>query len=111
MSPLDEKRMITVTHGLKEFELAVDSVLYVAMKRNYAEIHVAGGDVYTARMTMGQLETALGDGFLKLHRSYLVSAMAIHDITDTVNLSNGDQLHFVHRRKGAIEEQLKEMQK
>ena len=97
--------MITVTHGLKEFELAVDSVLYVAMKRNYAEIHV-----YTARMTMGQLETALGDGFLKLHRSYLVSAMAIHDITDTVNLSNGDQLHFVHRRKGAIEEQLKEMQ-
>ena len=111
MSPLDEKRMITVTHGLKEFELAVDSVLYVAMKRNYAEIHVAGGEVYTARMTMGQLETALGDGFLKLHRSYLVSAMAIHDITDTVNLSNGDQLHFVHRRKGAIEEQLKEMQK
>ena len=58
MSPLDEKRMLTVTHGLKEFELAVDSVLYVAMKRNYAEIHVAGGDVYTARMTMGQLETA-----------------------------------------------------
>lgn len=36
------------------------------------------------QITLEQLESTLGDSFLKVHRSRLVSVMAIHDITDKV---------------------------
>lgn len=45
-------------------------------------------------MTLGELEDKLGDGFIKIHRGCLVSAMAVHDITKKINLSNGESLSY-----------------
>ena len=50
-------------------------------------------------MTLSELEEELGDGFIKVHRGCIVSAMAIHDITDNINLNNGESLYIRYERK------------
>ena len=103
---MQDTKHITILSNRKEVTLTVSSILYVLMKGNNAEIHTFGHKVYKTRMTMNELESTLGDGFLKVHRSCLVSAMAVHDITDKINLSNGESLDYVVRKKKEIIAQL-----
>ena len=76
-----------------------------------AEIHVSGDKIYETRMTLSQLEEKLGDGFIKVNRGCIVSAMAIHDITDNINLNNGESLIYTIRKKNQIIEQFRSKQK
>ena len=108
---MQEERYITILSNRRKIVLSVSSVLYVLMIGKKAEIHVSGGRVYETRLGLGQLEEALGEGFLKVHRGCLVSAMAIHDITDTVNLSSGESLEYARRKRGAIIEQFRAIQR
>lgn len=82
--------------------LGVSTILYVIMAGKKAEIHVSGGKVYETRMNIGEIEEYLGDGFIKVHRGCIVSVMAIHDITDNINLSNGESLIYTKRKKNQI---------
>lgn len=50
----------------------------------------------------------LGEGFFKPHRSRLVSVLAVHDITDKVNLNNGERIGYVARRKKELIAELNE---
>ena len=111
VSGLQDTKHITILSNRKEVTLTVSSILYVLMKGNNAEIHTFGYKVYKTRMTMNELENTLGDGFLKVHRSCLVSVMAVHDITDKINLSNGESLDYVLRKKKEIIAQLHAKQK
>lgn len=108
---MPEERYITILSNRRKIVLSVSSILYVLMTGKSAEIHASGGKVYETRMGIGQLEEALGEGFLKIHRGCLVSAMAIHDITDTVNLSSGQSLEYAQRKRGAIIEQFRAIQR
>lgn len=108
---MQEEKSITIFFNKKELVLNVGEILYVIMKRNYSEIHVSGGKVYNARMTLMELEGKLGDDFILVHRSILVSAMAIHDVSDKIYLSNGETLQYVVRKKKEIVSRLKEIQR
>ena len=108
---MQEEKSITIFFNKKEFVLNVGEILYVIMKRNYSEIHVSGGKVYNARMTLMELEGKLGDDFILVHRSILVSAMAIHDVRDKIYLSNGETLKYVVRKRKEIVSRLKEIQR
>ena len=108
---MQEERYITILSNRRKIVLSVSSVLYVLMIGKKAEIHVSGGKVYETRLGLGQLEEALGEGFLKVHRGCLVSAMAIHDITDHINLNNGESLIYTIRKKKQIIAQLQEARK
>lgn len=83
-----------------------DTIRYIQMKRNYAEVHLTNGAVFTSRITMEELEQHLGDDFIKIHRSCLVAVRAIHNVEDTVVLNSGEQLEYVVRQKKRILEQL-----
>ena len=56
-----------------EVSIKTDTILYVFMEKNIAEIHASGDMVYKARMTLSELEDQLGDGFIRIHpdASYL----------------------------------------
>ena len=69
------------------------------MRKAIFMLETSDGKVYKSLITLERLESTLGDSFLKVHRSRLVSVMAIHDITDKVNLNNGERLGYVARRK------------
>jgi len=91
--------------------LGIRTILYVLMINKIAEIHVSGGKIYQTRMTLSELEEKLGDGFIKVHRGCIVSAMAIHDISDNINLNNGESLIYTIRKKNQIIEQFRSKQK
>lgn len=103
---MEKVKYITVRSGKKELLLDAGKILYVQMARNVASIHLLGGTVYEMRMTLAELEKELGDSFIKVHRSCLVSAMAIHEIDGKIHLINGESLDYVVRRKKEIQEQL-----
>ena len=108
---MKEAKFITVISNKRKIVLNVNTILYVLMMGRNAEIHVSGGKIYETRMTISKLEKELGDDFIKVHRGCVVSAMAIHDITDNINLSNGESLTYTIRKKNEIIEQFHEKQK
>ena len=108
VSVLPEASSITIISNRKKLVLGVSTVLYVLMTGKNAEIHAAGGKVYRTKMSLSELEAQLSDGFIKAHRGCLVSAMAIHDVTDVINLSNGETLAYTLRKKNEIIAQLYE---
>ena len=108
---MQEIKNITIISKKRKVVLNISTILYVLMVGNNAEIHISGDKVYETRMTLGELEKILGEGFIKVHRGCIVSAMAIHDITDTINLSNGESLTYTVRKKSEIIAQFHKKQK
>lgn len=108
---MQEAKYITVISNGKKTVLGISTILYVLMINKVVEIHVSGGKIYQTRMTLSELEGKLGDGFIKTHRGCLVSAMAIHDISDNINLNNGESLIYTIRKKTQIIEQFRSKQK
>ena len=108
---MQEGKYITIISNGKKIVLGVSTILYVLMIKKVAEIHISGGKIYETRMTISQLEEKLGEGFLKAHRGCLVSVMAIHEITDKINLNNGESLIYTIRKKNQIIEQFHSKQK
>ena len=104
-------RNITILSNKTKIVLNVGTILYVLMIGNVAEIHVSGGKVYETRMTLHELAELLGDDFIKAHRGCIVSVMAIHEITDKIQLNNGESLIYTVRKKNEIIEQFREKQK
>lgn len=102
---MQKESSITILSNKKEVVLSSSSILYILMNSNAAEIHLCGGKICETRMTLCELEKKLGDGFIKIHRGCLVSVMAIHDISDKINLSNGESLIYTARKKKQILEE------
>lgn len=102
---------ITITAGKKQATLSTSTILYVLMKRNVAAIHTVSGEVFCTRMTLAALEEQLGEGFLKVSRSALVSVMAVHEVGERIELSNGEQLDYTVRNRSEIVAQLRARQK
>ena len=108
---MQEEKIITIISNRKKIILSISTILYVFVQGKNTEVHVSGGKVYDTRMTLEYFEKNLGDDFLKVHRGCLVSAMAIHDITDKINLSNGETLEYTMRKKNEIIERVSSKQK
>jgi len=95
-------RTLDITTKWQHVKLNVGRILYVIMQKQDAEIHLYGGKIYTTRITCGELKEQLGEDFLEIRRGCLVSAITIQNITETVNLINGEALKYTIRRKKEI---------
>lgn len=102
---------LTITVNRKRIMLNVNTILYADAQRNDAQIHLLDGTVYRTRITLSALEKGLGEGFLKVGRHRLVSVMAIHSVTDTINLITGEALSYPPQRKSQLRSQLASRQK
>ena len=66
---------ITIISSRKKIVLGVSSILYVFVVGKNTQIHILGEKVYETKMSLNCLEKELGDGFIRVHRGCLVSAM------------------------------------
>lgn len=108
---MPELNHITIRSDNRDVVLNISTILYVLMKKNYAEIHTFSGRRYMTRATLNELEQALGDSFLKVSRGCLVSVMAIHDITHVIELTNGESLSYPARNRNEVAARFQEKQK
>ena len=105
------KKSITIYTEKKDITISTSKILYVLMDRNVAEVHVIGGEIYKTRMTLAELEKALGDGFVKVDRGCLVSAVAVHSIGKKICLINGEEISYVVRKKKEVRTKVLERQR
>lgn len=103
-----EQDFITLPVKRKNIRIDTKTIIYVFMNENVAEVHLSGDRVYRTRVTLETFEKQMGDSLLKVHRSCLVSIRAIHDITDKINLNNGERLNYAARKKKALIAELQE---
>ena len=61
---MEQAKTITLMTGRTHTDVEIDTIHYIMMKRNYAEIHADWGEVIRARVTMTALEEELGDDFI-----------------------------------------------
>ena len=108
---MEEEKNITIMSRWRSVTLDINTILYVLMNKNTAEIHVAGGKVYKTRMTCAVLEPKLGEDFINVRRGCLVSVMAIHNVTKKINLINGETLSYTARKKKGIIKQMHSQQR
>lgn len=99
---LDQGRTITIQVDGKPMIINIDSILYVSMEDNYAYIHLSKEEVYKTRITMTRLAPQLGDDFVFIKQGCLVAVIAIFNITDKVNLMNGETLDYAKYNKASI---------
>ena len=108
---MQETKYITIISNRKKIVLGISTILYIRIVGRSTKIHVSGGKMYETRMALGELEKMLGEDFIKIHRGCLVSVMAIHDIADKINLSNGESLEYTIRKKKEIMDQFHDKQR
>lgn len=105
------EKTITIISNRKHVTIGASTILYIIMNKKNIEVHVTGGEKYSARIALDELEKELGDGFIRVHRSCLVAAMAIHDVHKKIELVNGELLTYSPRNKRKIVEQLSQKRK
>lgn len=109
---MQEAKTIQVKVHRQDVTIDVNSILYVIMKQGTVEIHLSDGVVHEVAMTLSAAAEMLGEGFVKIQRSCIVSARAIHTINSKVELINGELLVYSKENKENILDELrKERQK
>ena len=103
---MQKEQKITIISHRRRVTISVRDILYVHMRRKYADIHMNRGEVLETRMTYRELSELLGAAFIEVRRGCLVSAIAVYSITDTINLNNGEILDYTQSRKNEIDEKL-----
>ena len=100
---MENSRKISFFSNRKNIEIDTSTVLYIIVRGKKAEIHTCDGKIHETRCPLSELEEKLGKGFIKVHRGCVVSAMSVHDITDKINLSNGESIDYSARKKKQID--------
>lgn len=96
---MQDKNFLTITVDKKIINIPLNSILYILMEGNNAHIRVQSGEKYQSRITLSEIESVLDDNFINVKRGCMVSVIAIHSITDRINLINGETLDYASRRK------------
>ena len=107
---MQQAASIRIMSGRRTVVLYISAILYVRTSGHNCEIHVSDGQVYVTRQSLTALERQLGADFIRIDRGCIVAVMAIHDITDQVNLVNGQRLEYALRNRAGLVAQLQQAQ-
>jgi DNA-binding LytR/AlgR family response regulator len=62
-------------------------IFFVEKEKNLSILHCRGEQSHKTKMSLKDIESELGEGFLRLHRSYIVNIKLINKIIDLGNRS------------------------
>ena len=84
-------RPITFTSDYRKFSLKKDDILYIESRDSEVWIVTRDGQLYRNKTGIGQWEDALGSGFLRIHRAFLVNEKdALLTSPETVSIAGID---------------------
>ena len=99
-----ENKKITISSKTETLSADIDQIMYIEGNRNYQTFYLKDGNVFDARVLMGDLENKLKEhGFIRVHKGYLVNYLFIRQIgTNEVSLTNNKVLPLSSKRKDEI---------
>lgn len=100
----DKKRPVVVlSSGNDSYTVNLDEISYVQSAAHAKEVVLTSGRVIRVWTPLEELETKLGETFLKLNRSTLVNMEQIEQMgVDACMLKDGTRLEFARRERSAI---------
>lgn len=85
----DEDRSVTFFSDRKSVSLRRAEIAFIESNDTEVRVVSASGESYRNKTGISQWENLLGDGFLRIHRSYLVNtALATRTTPDTVTIGD-----------------------
>ena len=85
----EQDRTVTFFSERKSVTLRLSDIAYVESNDTEVRIVTTAGDAYRNKTGISQWENLLGDGFLRIHRSFLVNvALALPGAQDTVTVGD-----------------------
>lgn len=72
---------IFVQNGSKHIKVLLSDILYIESFKDYISIHLEGGAEVSAKQSISDIQTALNDGFIRIHRSFIISKSRISAFT------------------------------
>lgn len=85
----EQDRTVTFFSERKSVTLRLSDIAYVESNDTEVRIVTTAGDAYRNKTGISQWENLLGDGFLRIHRSFLVNvALASSGAQDTVTVGD-----------------------
>ena len=102
-----ENKKITISSKTETLSADIDQIMYIEGNKNYQTFYLKDGNVFDARVLMGDLEIKLKEhGFIRVHKGYLVNYLYIRQIgTNEVTLTNNKVLPLSSKRKDDIMEE------
>ena len=75
-----EDDCLLVKDGYKYVSIRISDILYIQGMRDYVQIYVEGKKSVIAGTSMAQIKEKLPDGFLQVHRSWIVNIRKVKEI-------------------------------
>ena len=85
---------LTMSEGIVRIPLA--EIRYLEVMGNYVTIH--GGESYSVKRTLSELEKLLDERFYRIHRSYIVNLQLVKKCTRTEVILKDDTVLPLSRR-------------
>ena len=100
----EENKKITISSKTETISADINQIMYIEGNKNYQTFYLKDGNVFDARVLMGDLEEKLKEyGFIRVHKGYLVNYLFIRAIgTNEVSLTNNKILPLSSKRKDEI---------
>ena len=99
-------RPITFTSEYKKVKILAEDILYIESRDSEVWIYTRGGQQYRNKTGITQWENALGPGFLRIHRAFLVNVKeASHASPESVSVA-GVELPISRKYKETVQHAL-----
>lgn len=90
---------IYLIYKRKHVAIEKNTILYIICNGRNSDFHLLDGEIVSIRYPLSDLESELGEDFVRIQRNCIVSVFAIHDVFDKIELSNGELLEYPRRKK------------
>ena len=80
----------------------VDSISYIESRDKEVFIHLADGSAYRNKTPISHWESILGDGFLRVHRSFLVNVNRVKQITQDELQIEGERIPISRKYRDSV---------
>lgn len=90
----EKELTLTMSEGIVRIPLA--EIRYLEVMGNYVTIH--GGESYSVKRTLSELEKMLDERFYRIHRSYIVNLQSVKKCTRTEVILKDDTVLPLSRR-------------
>jgi len=78
-------KTLTVKIGDKILLIKLDSIIYIEAEDKYVFLHTTDGKKHLTDFTISSLEEKLPEGFVRIHRSYIINSDHIKEIRKSFN--------------------------
>ena len=87
-----EEPTINFVSDRQKVSVPINSILYVESRDTEVYIHLTDGKAYRNKTPISHWESILGNGFLRVHRAYLVNASRIKHISQDALYIEGERI-------------------